>query len=290
MAGVSPSASASGPGCRLLVGTSGYSYAEWVEAGFYPPGTPSARMLPLYARRFPVVELNYSWYQMPKAEALARLERRSPHGFCFTAKLTRTLTHEVDPSRWRDEAERYRRGVAPLLQAGRLKAVLVQLPPSFDRRAPNRRYLAALLDALSGLPLAVEFRHVSWAVDRVFEGLRRRRVSLVNVDVPRLPHLFPPLDVVTCPELFYVRFHGRNAAGWRSGNMQQQFDYSYSDAELRQWAEGPIAAMAARARCGLIFFNNHVRGQAPENARRLMAFLGLAHPGGETPWSAPSST
>ncbi len=288
MGGVSPSASR--PGSRLLVGTSGYSYAEWVEAGFYPPGTPSSRMLPLYARHFPVVELNYTWYQMPKAEAVARLEQRSPRGVSFTAKLTRTLTHEVDPSRWRGEADRYRQGVAPLLQSGRLKAVLVQLPPFFDRRPANRRYLATLLDALSGLPLAVEFRHVSWAVDRVFEGLRQRRVSLVNVDAPRLPYLFPLLDVVTHPELFYVRFHGRNAAGWRSGNMQQQFDYSYSDAELRQWAEGPIAAMAARARCGVIFFNNHVRGQAPENARRLMALLGLARPDGEVPWSAPLST
>lgn len=288
MPGISPSPST--PACRLLVGTSGYSYAEWVAAGFYPPATPSSRMLPLYARRFPVVELNYTWYQMPRADAVERLGRRSPQGFCFAAKLTRTLTHEVDPSRWRSDAERYRQGIAPLLQSGQLKAVLVQLPPSFDRRPANRRYLAALLDILEGLPLAVEFRHASWAVDRVFEGLRQRRVTLVNVDVPPLPHLFPPLDVVTCPDLFYVRFHGRNAAGWRSGNMQQQFDYHYSDEELRRWAEGRIAAMAARARCGVIFFNNHVRGQAPENARRLMTLLGLDPRTGEAPWSAPSST
>jgi uncharacterized protein YecE (DUF72 family) len=209
--GTSPSPS--NPECRLLVGTSGYSYAEWVDAGFYPPGTSSSRMLPLYARRFPIVELNYTWYQMPRADAVERLGRRGPQGFYFTAKLTRTLTHEVDPSRWRSDAERYRRGIVPLLQSGQLKAVLVQLPPSFDRRPANRRYLAALLDILEGLPLAVEFRHVSWAVDRVFEGLRQRRVALVNVDVPPLPHLFPSLDVVTCPELFYVRFHGRNTAG-----------------------------------------------------------------------------
>ncbi len=288
MPAVSPSAPR--PDGRLLVGTSGYSYAEWIDAGFYPPGTSSSRMLSFYARRFPIVELNYTWYQMPKAEAVARLGERSPRGFYFAAKLTRTLTHEVDPSRWRGEAERYRRGMAPLLQSGRLKAVLVQLPPSFDRRPANRRYLAALLDILAGLPLAVEFRHVSWAVDRVFEGLRQRQVALVSVDVPPLPQLFPPLDVVTRPELFYVRFHGRNAAGWRSGNMQQQFDYHYSDAELRQWAEGRIAAMAARTRCGVIFFNNHVRGQAPANARRLMTFLGLGRPGGEASWSAPLST
>lgn len=136
----------------------------------------------------------------------------------------------------------------------------------------------------------MEFRHASWAVDRVFEGLRQRRVTLVNVDVPPLPNLFPALDVVTCPELFYVRFHGRNTGGWRSGSMQQQFDYHYSDDELRDWTEGKIAAMAAQSRSGVIFFNNHVRAQAPANARRIMTLLGLRHLPEEGPWSVASST
>jgi len=268
-----PPASTSKPSCRLLVGTSGYSYAEWVSAGFYPPQTPSTRMLSFYARRFPIVELNYTWYQMPRADALERLCARSPADFYFTAKLTRRLTHEIDLDRWRTAAAEYRRGIAPLQQAGKLKAVLVQLPPFFDRRPQNRRYLALLLDALEGLPLAVEFRHASWAAERVFAELERRRTTLVCVDEPALPGLFPQLAVVTNPDLFYVRFHGRNAAGWRSGDMQKQFDYDYHDAELCRWAQGPIAEMAACARSGVIFFNNHVRAQAPKNARRLMKHL-----------------
>jgi uncharacterized protein YecE (DUF72 family) len=130
-----------------------------------------------------------------------------------------------------------------------------------------------LLDKLHGLPLAIEFRHHSWASDREFSELERRQVTLVGVDVPDLPNLFPVLDVVTNPDLFYVRFHGRNAKGWRSGNMQLQFDYSYSDDELHSWIENKIEPMISRARKGVIFFNNHVRAQAPENARRMADLL-----------------
>jgi uncharacterized protein YecE (DUF72 family) len=255
----------------IRVGTSGYSYPEWVAAGFYPPGTPAREMLTLYARHFTVTELNYTWYQMPKASAMARMLPKAPPGFGFAAKLTRALTHEIDAASGglRGQAAQFREGIAPLVQAGRLLAVLVQLPPTFDRQRANRLYLGRLLDALAGLPVAVEFRHRSWDDDRVFAELERRRVTLVAVDVPDLPHLFPTLDVVTNPDLFYVRFHGRNARGWRSGNMQQQFDYDYSAEELRSWSGQTIPRMAALARTGILFFNNHVRAQAPRNARML---------------------
>ncbi len=256
--------------CRLLVGTSGYSYAEWAEAGFYPPGTRAGRMLPLYATQFPVTELNYTWYQMPRAEAVERMRQGVPPAFRFAAKLTRSLTHEVDPAAWRGEAARYRDGLAPLVQGGQLLAVLLQLPPGFDRTPERRAYLGALLDALAGLPLAVEFRHASWALDRVFAELERRRVTLVTVDAPDLPGLFPRLEVVTNSELIYVRFHGRNTRGWRSGNLQRQFDYDYSEAELREWSEERLPRMARQARAGVLFFNNHVRAQAPADARQLM--------------------
>ena len=257
----------------VLVGTSGYAYPEWVHGGFYPSGTRPGGMLALYARRFSAAELNYTWYQMPKASAVDRMRRQVPAEFNFAVKLTRTMTHEVDRDQWRGEVARYRDGVAPLVLSGQLAAVLLQLPPSFERTRQHRHYLAALLDELAGLPLAVEFRHVSWAADRVVAELERRRVTLVAVDTPPLSHLFPPLDVVTNPDFFYVRFHGRNTAGWRSGNMQKQFDYGYDRRELEDWAGTRIPAMAGRSRRGLVFFNNHVRAQAPANARQLMGLL-----------------
>jgi uncharacterized protein YecE (DUF72 family) len=264
---------ASDTACPILVGTSGYSYAEWADAGFYPPGTKAGEMLPLYARHFGITELNFTWYQMPKAPAVERMARLVPPAFRFTAKLTRTLTHEIDPGQWRGQAALYREGIAPLVQSGQLLALLLQFPPGFTRDAAGRRYLAELLDALQGLPLAVEFRHASWAADRVFAELERRRATLVAVDAPELPGLFPKLDVVTNPDLIYIRFHGRNARGWRSGNMQKQFDYDYRDDELREWADGLIPRMAVRAARGVVFFNNHVRAQAPRNAAQMMRLL-----------------
>ncbi len=264
--------------CSIRVGTSGYSYAEWLDAGFYPPGTKPGQMLQLYAQRFSVIELNYTWYQMPRAPAIERMGRLVPSGFHFAAKLTRYLTHEIDADQWRVHAAQYRDGIAPLIQSGQLAAVLVQFPPTFQRTPKNRQYLAALLDELHGLRTAVEFRHASWATDRVYVELERRGTALVSVDAPDLKGLFPRLNIVTSPDLFYIRFHGRNTRGWRSGNMQKQFNYDYTEKELREWTEEKIEQMAGQSRNGLLFFNNHVRAQAPGNALamiRLLAEQGL---------------
>jgi uncharacterized protein YecE (DUF72 family) len=259
--------------CQLYVGTCGYSFPEWTEAGFYPPGTPGKEMLSFYSRQFNAIEINYTWYQMPKAEAMERMLPRVSEGFVFSVKLTRTMTHEIDPQNWRSQVVKFRHGIAPLVQTRRLKAVLVQFGPSFDRTREKRLYLAHLLDELAALPVAVEFRHRSWADDKVFAGLERRRVALVVVDVPYLPHLFPTHAIVTNPDLFYVRLHGRNAIGWRSGNMQKQFDYDYTFEELQEWSWKLLPQMAERAHTGAIFFNNHVRGQAPRNARMMIEQL-----------------
>jgi len=261
------------PDGGVFVGTSGYSYPEWVSAGIYPPATRPAQMLPLYAREFPATELNYTWYQMPRAQAILRQSRLVPAAFRFCAKLTRTLTHEIDEAAWPSEADKFRLGIAPLVASGQLLAILIQFPAAFVRSLDRRAYLAALLDRLHDLPLAVEFRHASWADDRVFGELERRHVTLATVDAPALAGLFPVLDVVTNPSLFYLRFHGRNAAGWRSHRMAQQFDYEYSDDELREWSGDRLIRLAGAARTGVVFFNNHVGGQAPRNARRLIELL-----------------
>jgi len=256
--------------CPVRVGTCGYSYTEWVDSGFYPGGTRSGEMLELYSRCFSVVELNYTWYQMARAESLARMVEKAPPQLLFAAKLTRTMTHERDND-WRQQLRLYREGIVPLLP--RLAAVLVQLPPDFIRSVANRSYLAELLDGLQELPVAVEFRHRSWAVDPVFAELERRKVTLVGVDAPPLPDLFPPLDVVTNPQLFYVRFHGRNREGWRAGNMQKKFNYDYNRQELGTWCDEYVLPMASRASRGIILFNNHVRAQAPRNGQTLLSLL-----------------
>jgi uncharacterized protein YecE (DUF72 family) len=257
----------------LRVGTSGYSYPEWVDAKIYPPGTKAGEMLPLYAREFSVTELNTTWYQMPQVESIERQRRLVPPSFLFCPKLTRSLTHEVDPKAWQGEVAKYRSGIAPLVQSRQLLAVLIHFGATFDRSAKNRSYLGALLSELDGLPLAVEFRNSAWANDKVFAELARRRVSLVTVDAPELDGLFPSLDVVTNPELFYVRFHGRNSLGWRLNKMATQFDYDYSDDEMCMWIDEKLRRIVDTAKTGVLFFNNHVRGQAPRNALRLLELL-----------------
>ncbi len=258
--------------CQLSVGTSGYSYEEWLN-DFYPANTPAQQMLSFYAQTFSLTELNYTWYVLPQAYAIERMLKQVGPDFKFAAKLTHTMTHEIDPKQWRNQVNLYKQGIAPLTQARQLAAILIQFPQSFNRSDNNRRYLAALLDQLHDLPLAVEFRSASWAVDKVFDGLAQRGVTLASVDEPNLPGLFPPLDVVTNPEFFYVRFHGRNAQGWRSGNMQIQFNYDYSDAELSEWVNQRIMNMADQAKAGYLLFNNHVRGQAPKNAQSMVRIL-----------------
>lgn len=256
--------------CPVYLGTCGYSYTEWVDSGFYPEGTRTTEMLGLYARCFSVVELNYTWYQMARADAIRRMVEKAPAHLLFSAKLTRTMTHERDPN-WQEQLRLYREGIVPL--KNRLASILIQLPPDFDRSISNRNYLGALLDGLDELPVAVEFRHSSWAADSVFAELERRGVCLVAVDEPELPRLFPSLDVVTNPALFYVRFHGRNNRGWRSGNMQKKFNYDYTQGELQAWTNEYLLPMASRADRGIVLFNNHVRAQAPRNGTALAKIL-----------------
>jgi uncharacterized protein YecE (DUF72 family) len=256
----------------VYVGACGFSYPEWIEAGIYPAGTRSAEMLGLYSRLLPVVELNYTWYQMIRAETVERMLIGGGSSLLFCAKLTRTMTHEIADD-WRTQAELYHQGIRPLVDSKRLLSVLVQLPPFFRRTPENRTYLARLFDMLHPLPLAVEFRHRSWAQESVFKGLEARRITLVSVDAPPLPDLFPPLGLVTNPDLFYLRLHGRNCTGWRSGSKQQQFDYHYTDAELTQWSLERVPRMRAACKTGVILFNNHVAGQAIRNAQTMARLL-----------------
>ncbi|MBN1347530.1 MAG: DUF72 domain-containing protein [Phycisphaerae bacterium] len=258
------------PKCDILIGTSGYSYRDWVGP-IYPEGTPQSEYLRLYTQMFPTVELNFSFYRQPEPAMLERMLQTSQGKLGFAVKAFREMTHEVSPDRFQAVADQFRHGIRPLEQAGKLEAVLLQFPYSFHYTRDNREYLARLTDRLAGLPLAVEFRNSEWFHRRVFDGLRKFNLSLVSVDEPRLPKLPPPVEEVTAP-LAYVRMHGRNAEKWWDGDNQSRYDYLYNDDELHEWL-GRLAAMAEKASRMLVFFNNHWRGQAAQNAKRLMEMI-----------------
>lgn len=256
--------------CDILVGTSGYSYREWVGP-VYPEKTRQSEYLAVYATMFPVVELNFSFYRQPEPAMLERMVSTSRGKIGFTVKAFRELTHEVSAGRFEAVVNQFRQEIQPLRQADKLDCVLLQFPYSFHYTRPNREYLAKLIDRMAAFPLAVEFRNSEWFHDRVFEGLRRFGVSVVSVDEPRLPKLPPPVEDVTAP-LAYVRMHGRNAKQWWDGQDGIRYDYNYSDDELREWLPR-IAAIAEKAAKLLVFFNNHWRGQAAQNAKRLTELI-----------------
>jgi uncharacterized protein YecE (DUF72 family) len=254
---------------EILIATSGYSYDDW-RGEFYPEGLAKDEFLRYYALFFPFTELNFSYYAMPEARRLKAMAERTPAGFMFSLKAHKSLTHEPGPA-WRDDAASFAKAAGALAELGRLAAVLVQLPYSFHYRPENRRYLAALLEALAPLPLAVEFRNDEWQGPRVLEELEKRGAGIVGVDRPELPGL-PPVSEAVTAGLGYVRFHGRNEGAWWTGDNVSRYDYLYSADELAAWTPR-LKRMAKEARVLYVAFNNHAKGKAVRNAGELKALL-----------------
>ncbi len=250
---------------QIWVGTSGYAYPDWVN-DFYPAGTSAGRMLGAYARRFPLVELNYTFYRPPTPGGLRKQAAQTPDGFQFIVKLHQSFSHENDLS----GAAAFREAVAPLQAEGRLLALLCQYPQSFYRCREHWERLQTLAERFHGLPLAVEFRHTSWAVPLVTDWLLDRGLHLVSVDVPELGVLYPR-GLVHSGRLAYVRFHSRRAESWY-GSDKERYDYHYSDQELAEWAQA-LAANQASIDRALLLFNNCQRAHAAVNAQRMMALL-----------------
>jgi uncharacterized protein YecE (DUF72 family) len=255
---------------QILVGTCGFYYTDWLGS-VYPEGTAKKDYLPLYAECFGTVELDYTYYSMPKATNLAKMLVDGGPDLTFAIKAHETLTHKIDPDSWTVQAETYRGAIEPVLQARRLEAVLFQFPYSFHYTVDNRRYLGDLLACFQGVPLAVEFRVADWYHAKVIEGMRKQGVALVSLDMPDLAKLPPTMDVVTA-SLAYIRLHGRNAGAWWGSDEVARYDYLYTDRELEAWVDR-IKRIVVQADKILVYFNNHARGQAPKNALSLTALL-----------------
>lgn len=211
----------------IRVGTSGYSFADWVGP-FYPPGTRGGEMLTHYQRSFNTVEINATYYRLPPPAALRRMAERTPPDFRFMVKLPAALTHERREAA--APAGDYAATVAPLQQAAKYAGALAQFPFSFHRSAPNEDYLRRLKGVLPDHPLFVEFRHASWDGPDLEAFLRDVGCGFCSVDEPALAGLFPR-RAAAVGDVAYVRFHGRNAGQWWSGGARR-YDYLYSREEL----------------------------------------------------------
>jgi uncharacterized protein YecE (DUF72 family) len=165
---------------QILIGTSGYSYREW-KGSFYPEDTKSPDMLRYYAERFSAVEINNTFYRMPKASILEGWAEQVPPGFLFVLKASQRITHR---KRLKDTGE----PLGYLLEAAaslgpKLGPVLFQLPPYFKKDVERLRGFLDLLP--DERPFAFEFRHETWADDEVHDVLRERNCALVCADTEK---------------------------------------------------------------------------------------------------------
>jgi uncharacterized protein YecE (DUF72 family) len=232
----------------VWIGCSGWSYRDW-KGGLYRD-LPASRWLERYAEAFGTVEVNATFYRLPKRETVAAWVEQTPDGFLFAVKGSRYLTHI---RRLRDIEEgvaRFWEPLEPLREAGRLGPVLWQLPGNFPR---DDGVLETALDALPPARHCFEFRHPSWFAEGVRRLLNERGASLALGDDARRP--LPGASPVG--EIAYLRLHYGSRG--RDGN--------YSAAELARWRRR-IAAWRARREV-FVYLNNDWRGFAPANASEL---------------------
>ena len=295
---------------KILVGTS-----SWADPGFvkewYPPKMTARERLPWYAERFEYVELNASFYAVPDRNTVHKWVEETPGGFVFDVKAHRLLSRhsaqvESLPPELREQAQVSGRGrvtltpeletalarrlveeTAPLADAGKLGAYLVQLTPAFSPAKHSLGELDGLIDTLKPHRVAVELRNRNWLRDERRDDTLRwfadHGAAFVAVDAPPDEHfsIMPSdFDAVTTDDLAFIRLHGRNTDGYLKGkSVAERFAWRYEDDELEEIA-GRARSLAEQAREVHVAFNNNRGDDAPTAAQRFRALLGQA-PAGE---------
>lgn len=285
---------------RIKVGTASWTDRTLLESGWYPPAadTPEKR-LGHYAKQFPLVEVDATYYS-PPAEQTARLwADRTPAGFTFNIKAFSLLTGhptavskiykdlrpetdkknvypgDLSPQAYEEVWSRFLSALDPLAQAGKLGAVLFQFPPWFTIRRSNKQYVLEIERRCRPLRAVFEFRNSSW-----FDGANRdetlgflsdHRLPYVCVDMPQGHRSSVPPVLAATAELAVVRFHGHSDK-WTSRDIYEKFGYLYSDDELRGWAP-KLRELADAADETHVLMNNCYSSYAQRNASRLQELL-----------------
>ena len=258
------------------MGPAGWAYDDWKGIVYPAPPPRDWHPLRLLSGLFDTVEINSTFYHPPNPRhCSAWLDQIEDNPrFLFTVKLWRRFTHERESWPGDREIQQVTEGFTPLHEAGKLGAVLIQFPWSFKRTPENRLWLARVIEAFSGFPLALEIRHASWNRPEVYAGLAERNIAFCNIDQPIFAQSLKPGAAVTAP-LAYVRLHGRNHEDWfrEDAHRNDRYNYLYNAEELQPWIE-KIQAIMKQVRAIFVVTNNHYRGQAVVNALELQAALG----------------
>ncbi len=298
-------------GGRILVGTASWTDPTLTHGEvFYPAGVTSAEdRLRFYATRFPMVEVDSTYYALPARRMAELWVERTPDDFVFDVKAHALMTGQPSevqrlPKILRDalpadlaaSARVYAKdlpeelvdavwavfldAIEPLRESGKLGAVLLQYPRWF---IPNRENAATLLDAkrrLGAVPGAVELRNRRWFEGRIGERtlgfLTEHGLPFVMVDGPQgAEESIPPLNAITSPELAVVRLHGRRPDTWtrRGVSVAEKYRYLYDESELDEIVQR-VQAAAQGVRQTHVVLNNCYGNYGTTNARELLARLG----------------
>jgi len=271
---------------RIQIGLAGWGDHDDI----YPSGTKSGDKLKIYSSRFPIVELDSSFYAIPSPDRMVKWIEQSPETFGFIVKAYQGMTGHTrgkipfsDP---KTMFQVFRESAEELLRAGKLRAVLFQYPPWFGCERKHVDILRRTREWMDGLPVALEFRHQSWfqgeTRDKTLQFMRDEGWIHSICDEPQVGEGSVPMVLEpTSEDCTIVRFHGRNASGWHSSGQpnwrEVRYLYRYNAQELLEWKGNIIKLLESTKTCWIIF-NNNSGGDAVDNALQLMEALGMDLP------------
>ena len=245
---------------NLFIGTSGWSYKHW-SGIFYPEGIKPAKYLEYYLTRFDCVELNASFYHLPRKATVEGWVRRTPDTFVFCPKMSRYITHLRRLTNTESSLKNFFSVFEPMND--RLGPVLIQLPPGLKYDAVLIKEFVDMLKKQYGqFQYAIEVRHKSWIGDGFFSLLEEYGMSFVIADSG---NRYPYYEAITT-NFVYMRFHGN----------EKLYASDYQEWELREYAD-KISSWMKKGKEVWAFFNNDYGGYAVKNAQKLRDLVALTN-------------
>jgi uncharacterized protein YecE (DUF72 family) len=286
---------------KIEVGTASWTDRTLLESGWYPQSADNPeKRLAYYARQFPVVEVDSTYYGPPNEQTTRLWAERTPKHFTFNIKAFSLLTGhptkvssiykdlrpdtdkknvypgDLPPQAYEEVWTRFLSALDPLVEAGKLGALLFQFPPWFGIRKSNKEYMLEVAHRCKPLRPVFELRNASWFergnADETLDFLRAHKLPFVSVDMPQgYKNSIPPVVAATA-DLAVVRFHGHSDK-WTSKDIHEKFGYEYSPQELAEWAPR-LKELAAQTETTQVFMNNCYSDYAQRNATTLIDLLG----------------